>query len=170
MATRFQGPAEAGAMPTALSGNLPFLERCASLGLAAVLVALGAFGIVSAHTTTEALASARVAGTLNDDYEAARYDVAAEESLERKYRLAPSPEVRAQYARAGIALEQALSEAAALADPAERDEVAAILKTHRRYVASTHAIFNAVDARRSALVARLDRALEPIFGSVQNRV
>jgi diguanylate cyclase (GGDEF)-like protein len=170
MATRFHDP-EAGSMPTPATGNIPFLERCASLGLAALLVASGAFGIVSARATTEALASARVASTLNDDYEAARYDVAAEESLEREYRLSPSPQVRAEHARAGRSLEQALSEAAVLADPAERAEVAAILKTHRRYVASSRAMFAAVDARRPALVVRLDReGIEPIFGSVQSRV
>jgi diguanylate cyclase (GGDEF)-like protein len=157
-------------MPTPPTGNLPFLERCASLGLAAVLVASGAFGIVSARSTTEALASARLASTLNDDYETARYDVAAEESLARQYRLAPSPVVRAQDARAAMGLQQALSEAAALADPAERDEVAAILRSHQRYVKSSHAIFAAVDARRPALVARLDRAIEPTFASVQSRV
>jgi len=157
-------------MPTPPTGNLPFLERCATLGLAAVLVASGAFGIFSARTTTDALASARVARTLNDDYETARYDVAAEEALERQYRLAPSAEVRTQDVRAGTALQHTLSDAAALADSTERDEVAAILHVHQRYLAATRAIFAAVDARRPREVARLDRTIEPIFASVQSRV
>ena len=83
-------------------------SRLASAGLIVVLLALSAVAIGSSQLTARAGRQAAVADVLNDDYSAAATAVAAEESLERKYRLEPSPAVLARYASAADDLVAAL--------------------------------------------------------------
>ena len=70
--------------------------RLASLGLVALLVFLPSFALWGAFSTYRAGEAARAATVLSDAFEEARYAVGAEESLERKYRLDPSPEIHQQ--------------------------------------------------------------------------
>ena len=75
-------------------------SRLASIGL--VLDTLGAsvFAVWSSQATSRAARAASGASRLSEDYAAAASAVAAEESLERKYRLEPGPDVQARYAAA----------------------------------------------------------------------
>src|SRR4051794_41170212 len=85
--------------------------RLASFGLAAVLIVLPAFALWAAIATYQAGEAARRSSGLSDIFEQARYAVGGEESLERKYRLEPSPEVRARHRAAGVSLTTALRDA-----------------------------------------------------------
>jgi hypothetical protein len=106
--------------------------RLALAGLAAVLVLLAVFGIASALRTDHATQRAGAATRLSDAYDRARFAVGEEESLERKYRLEPSPEVRVRYDRAASDLVAALRDVAAAGAPADRQLADRLLALHAR--------------------------------------
>ena len=80
------------------------VTRLATAGLAAVLLVLTGFALSAAFSTNRAARQADRLSRLSDAYQQARFAVAAEESLERKYRLEPGPEVRQRYQQAAAAL------------------------------------------------------------------
>ena len=90
------------------------VARFASLGLVAVLVAVPSFALWAAITSFQAGAAVQQASDVNGAYRGARYAVAEEESLERKYRLEPSAEVRARHRAAAAAMVTALERASSL--------------------------------------------------------
>jgi hypothetical protein len=85
--------------------------RIAAIGLAVVLLILPAFALVAALVTYQAGIAARHASHQSDFFDDARYAVAAEESLERKYRLEPSKEVHERHHQAAAALVESLARA-----------------------------------------------------------
>lgn len=64
-------------------------DRSASAALALVVLSLTCFSLWVAAATHQAATSVKRFSALSDDYARARDAVGAEESLERKYRLAP---------------------------------------------------------------------------------
>src|SRR4051794_34320828 len=85
-----------------------FAGRLASAGLALVLLLLAAFGGWVAFTTHQVASEVRRSAALSDAWDRAQHAVTAEESLERKYRLEPGPEVLARHRAAARALDAAL--------------------------------------------------------------
>ena len=73
-----------------------------------VLPGFALWGALSAYNSGEA---ARHATALSDAFEEARYQIGAEESLERNYRLEPSPEVRQCHRDAATPMVAALERA-----------------------------------------------------------
>jgi len=82
----------------------------AGLGLVALICVVTIGSLV---TSNAAGASARAVRTA-DAYDHAAAAIAAEESLERKYRLQPDPASKAAHAAAEVALQQAMRQVAAL--------------------------------------------------------
>src|SRR5450759_5084973 len=74
-------------------------SRLASIGLVLILLGASVFAVWSSQATSRAARAASLASRLSDDYADAATAV-AEESLERKYRLEPGPDVQARYAAA----------------------------------------------------------------------
>ena len=104
--------------------------KAASLSLAAVLLILSAAALLGAMFSYRAGVATTQATMVSNDFEQARYFVGAEESLERKYRLEPGPEIRRRHWQAGTAMLAALHDVAALrADAALIEDVTA---KHRR--------------------------------------
>ena len=66
--------------------------------------------VVGGLSTNRAARQADRLSRLSDAYQQARFAVAAEESLERKYRLEPGPEVRTRYQQAAASLLAALED------------------------------------------------------------
>src|SRR5450756_3125596 len=64
-------------------------SRLASFGLVLILLGVSVFAVWSSQATSRAARAASLASRLSDDYADAATAVAAEESLERKYRLEP---------------------------------------------------------------------------------
>ena len=83
-------------------------SRIASGALVLVLLAMSMFAVWSSQATSIAASRAVAANLLSDQYEQASRAVAAEESLERKYRLEPGPEIRTRYKAEAADLVQAL--------------------------------------------------------------
>lgn len=145
--------------------------RAALGGLGAVLLVLATFGVASALWTSHATERVSVSSELSDVYQRARFAVGEEESLERKYRLEPGPEVRAKYDRAAKELEAALREIARIGTPADRALAGRLLDIHKSYLRSTHRMFAAVDARDTKRVLAIDaNQTEPRFATIEARV
>jgi hypothetical protein len=75
----------------------------------------------------------------------ARFAVAAEESLERKYRLEPGPEVRERYRQAATALVAALDVVHGRGDREDRLLAQRLEAQHARCLAAIGRMFAAVD-------------------------
>ena len=147
------------------------IGRLASLGLVVVLVVLLGFALWGAVSTYRSGKMARHETALSDAFEEARYAVGAEESLERKYRLEPSPEVRARHREAGEAMFAALKRARVLADVADITLIDAVVAKHGQYLAALNRMFDAVDAGDIARTNAIDGAeVDPVFGEIEGRV
>jgi diguanylate cyclase (GGDEF)-like protein len=147
------------------------LQRVASVGFASVLLASAIFAIGAAVITKQTLQDVSTANVLNALYQEARYEVGAEESLERKYRLEPSPEVRADHRAAERSLENAIRAVAAAGDAEDRLISVKVLKAHAGYVSATKLMFAAVDRNQPALALSLDHnKIDPVFGVVEASV
>lgn len=145
--------------------------RLAWLGLGVVLTFLTAFAIGIAVTTHAAADSVRTATALNDAYEQARYAVAGEESLERKYRLEPGPDVADRHRAAAAALVSALELIRATGAPEDASLVAHVLDLHADYLASTARLFRAVDVGDTKLELQIDTdEVDPVFDSIEGLV
>ena len=145
--------------------------RIASIGLALILILLAICAIWGAVTTRNAAARATQASQISDLYQQARFAVAEEESLERKYRLEPSPEVAARYYAAADALVKALEAAGPPENLAEHAFVVDVLAAHRVYLDATRHMFAEVDAGHADLVIAIDNnEADPAFSVIETQV
>ena len=145
--------------------------RLASLGLVVVLVALPGFALWGAAVTYQTGVAVKQATELNDLFEQARYAVGAEESLERKYRLEPGPEVRDRHAAAGTAMIETLTRAAMMSGSADRQSVADMISKHGQYLQAIGRMFAAVDANDTAAATAIDAAeVDPSFDEIEPQV
>ena len=146
--------------------------RAAAWLLALIMVILTGFALVSATAMLQAGTDARSASILSDDYQQARYWVGAEESLERKYRVEPGPDVLAMYRDAGHQLLTALAAVRRDGTASDSDLVDAVLVKQQAYVHVILAdMFPAVLAHDPARAVYYDHALaDPLFNDVESRV
>lgn len=142
----------------------------AAFGLVAVLLGLAAFGVVVSLLVHNSLASARQHQRTSQSFEAARYAVASEESLERKYRLEPGPAVRDSYNAAATAFVDALQAARISGDVRDRAQVDSALAAHRGFEAIVVNLFGAVDSGDATQVLVFDGQEDPVFNALQAQV
>ena len=136
--------------------NAHTISHLASFGLAAVLLILTGFSIGAAVITQQLATNTQLAVSLSDRYEHARYAVGAEESLERKYRLEPSPEVYALHRAAATTLVTILLTIQHDGSTQDQILIKHILSVHTLYLAATRDMFAAVDAHDPVRVERTD--------------
>jgi diguanylate cyclase (GGDEF)-like protein len=147
------------------------VTRLATAGLAAVLVVLTGFALWAASSTNRAARQADRLSRLSDAYQQARFAVAAEESLERKYRLEPGPEVRTKYQQAAASLLAALEDVHQRGDHADRVLKERLDAQHDRYLDAITRMFAAVDAGDTKRVLAIDESqVDPLFGSIEEQV
>ena len=130
--------------------------RLASIGLLSVRVALPGFALWAATATYQTGLEVRRSTKLNNTYEQARDAVAAEESLERKYRLEPGPDVRARHSAAGADMVEALRRAAKMGDQTERQLIQGVLARHEQYHEAIYRMFAAIDAHDTDAANAID--------------
>lgn len=146
-------------------------SRIASGALVLVLLAVSVFAVWSSQATSIAASRAVAANHLSDDYAQAASAVAAEESLERKYRLEPGPEIRASYDAAAAGLVVALGQVRRDGDAGDRVFVDRVLAQHRDYLAATGRMFAAVGRGDTATVLLVDGGqVDPLFVGIQKAV
>ena len=146
-------------------------SRIASGALVLVLLAVSVFAVWSSQATSIAASRAVTANALSDRYTQAVSAVAAEESLERKYRLEPGPEIRALYNAAAADLVSALGRIRRQGDAADRAFVDRVLAQHRLHLVAIGRMFAAVDRGDTATVLLIDGGqVDPFFGGIQKAV
>jgi diguanylate cyclase len=145
--------------------------QVAGVGVAVVLLAVSVFAVWSASASATAAAKAVSESHLSDDFAHAATAVAAEESLERKYRLEPDPTVRARFSTAAAALVTALEHARTDSHGSAGTLADQILTQHRTYLIAIDRMFAAID-RHDAQATKLIDANEadPSFAVIETAV
>ena len=137
------------------------------VGLLAVLCFLTGFSLMTQGRIareSKAVDTKSRAGTLYQDM---RFWVGQEESLERKYRLEPGPDVRARHANA----EQAVVADLEKLEHYDLPTANHLLGDHARYEGAIRRMFDAVDANRPRLVLQIDHDVaDPIFDDFESEV
>jgi diguanylate cyclase (GGDEF)-like protein len=143
----------------------------ASFGLASVLIVLSIFALWGEFSTNRAATAAKRVSELSNAFEQARFAVAAEESLNRKYRLQPSAEVLSRHHDAATSLLAAMERARELGEPADRVLISGVLAIHKEYLLAIDRMFAAVDAGDHTRANELDRTeVDPKFDNMEARV
>jgi len=150
------------------------IGRLATLGLIIVLLALTDFAIWTAVTTLKLSNDVGEAVTVNNLYEQAHFDLAAEESLEHEYIFEPGPDIRSQFQMAAALLVKHLKAASSneVGDPiSDQELVARVLAEQQHYLLATAQLFVAVDAGDRARVRALDQTtLDPLIERMKQQV
>ena len=116
------------------------------------------------HTSTHA-------GRLADAFNVARFDIGAEESLERKYRIEPSADVRAQHLAAKKDLDAALATVSREGDAADRKVATDVTERNATYLIATDLLFAATDQHNPTAATTIERSyVDPIFNIMQTTV
>ena len=151
-------------------GSLSLSGRFASLSMAIVLLFLASFSVGIVITSKLAAGKTEHATQLSTLYQEARYAVGAEESLERKYRLEPGPEVRTNYQNAAKTLVEKLT-AIKNFDASEAPLVNKVIGLHDSYLKSISKMFTAVDSGDTKLVLAIDSGeVDPSFSEIDQLV
>jgi diguanylate cyclase (GGDEF)-like protein/PAS domain S-box-containing protein len=145
--------------------------RLAWIGLGSVLAFLAAFAIWIAIATHAAGDAVRASALMSGAYEQARYAVAGEESLERKYRLEPDREVRTRHAASAASLVSALESVRAVGTTDDARLVSEVLRLHGAYLLAAGRLFAAVDAGEWELVLEIDTIeADPSFERIETLI
>jgi diguanylate cyclase (GGDEF)-like protein len=136
------------------------------------LVALVGVDTVGSLVTSNAAGVSALAVRIATAYHHAATAIAAEESLERKYRLQPGPVPKAAHAAAEVSLEQAVRQVAVLGGSADRNLAKVVLREHNAYVAASAQLFRSVDRHDPVAVTNaIDaRTVDPVFDVMENQV
>ena len=147
------------------------ISRFAGIGLGVVLLLLAAFAVGTTVVTERAVERATEATLLNSTYERARFGVGEEESLERKYRLEPGPDIRTKYDLAVSSVILAMREIRSSGSATDREVARRVLMEHRPYLAAIGRMFAAVDRHDTVTVLRIDGTqVDPSFGAIEKQV
>jgi diguanylate cyclase (GGDEF)-like protein len=141
-------------------------------GASAALVALIGVVTVGSLVTSNAAGRSALAVRIATAYHHAATAIAAEESLERKYRLQPGPVPKAAHAAAEVALEQAMRQVAVLGGSADRNLARVVLREHSAYITASAQLFLSVDSHNPvAITNAIDaRTVDPVFGVMEDQV
>jgi diguanylate cyclase (GGDEF)-like protein len=146
-------------------------SRLASFGLVSVLIVLLIVAVWGEFSTNHAAHMAKRFSELSNAFEQARFAVAAEESLNRKYRLEPSAQVLGRHREAATALSTALERARVVGEPTDRILIGDVLAIHKEYLLAIDRMFAAVDAGDIARANEMDRTeVDPRFDNMEARV
>jgi diguanylate cyclase len=147
------------------------LAKASSASLFAVLIGVSAFAMWSALSTRQVAERAIASNTLSDHYAGAATAVATEESLERKYRLEPGPEVRRRFDKATEDMRAAMQlvrRDGTVQDQRVADQVAEAYGPYRQAI---DRMFNAADRGDTALVLKIDNdEVDPRFEAIEGLV
>jgi diguanylate cyclase (GGDEF)-like protein len=149
-----------------------WVMRGSAACLLVALTALAAFALSAQLGVVNEAKRANAATRLATVYQDARFWVGQNESLERKYRVEPSPEVLGRLGQAGDNLIADLHQIAALdGSPRVKQMVVHLLQVHKEYEQVTRRMFAAVRTRNTPLVKYMDsHVTDPIFAVVQTDV
>jgi diguanylate cyclase len=146
-------------------------SRLAGAALVVVLLGVSTFAMWSSLATSAAVTDAVAANAVSDAFAQAANAVTGEESLERKYRLEPGPEVRARFDNTAAALVTALDLVRTTGSADDRVVVEGVLSQHRGYLDAIDLLFAAVDRGDAALSLKIDNeTVDPVFAAMETAV
>lgn len=165
-------PAHGGDSLRALRANGEMRQarrsRWAIAGIVLVLLSMSVFAIWSSQVTANAAARTARASLVSHEFGEAASAIAAEESLERKYRLEPSADNLAEYNDTSNGAIDALKRAGADGTSVQKDLVDHVLLLHQGYRASVHRMFRAVDDGDPDEVLRIDsEEVDPALAQIE---
>jgi diguanylate cyclase len=144
------------------------LAKVSTIGLAVVLVGISAFALWSSVSTRQSSERAIASSQLSDHYASAAAAVSAQESLERKYRLEPGPEVRSKFERVSAELLGAMTLVRRDGTPQDREIADKVSLAYGPYLQAVGRLFNAVDMGDAPQVMRLDHdEVDPRFELIE---
>jgi diguanylate cyclase len=147
------------------------VSRAATFGLAAVLALLAGFALSSVLVSNRRANDVAQSVRLNNAYRDARLEVTSAESLERKYRLEPSPEVRGKYDTAVASLKSSLEDILAAGDSVGAQPARQAMAGFDVYRQAINRMFAAVDAQQTDVVLQIDgNEVDPTFGEIDKLV
>ena len=142
--------------------------RWAPVGLGVVLLLLAGFAVWAAGFTGRAADAAARANETSAAFDDARFAVSEQESLERKYRLEPSPEVLERHLAAGLEMVDALGRARETGTAREQVVVHGLLVEHAAYLRAVRRLFAAEYAGRPGLAEIIDeREADPSLSTIE---
>ena len=146
-------------------------HRLAVMGLLTVLVVAPGLAVWAAFATFLTGSQLQDAMEVSRVAERARYAIGAEQSLQRLYRLAPAPEVRAAHENAGATLIEALERVRAVGEPEDAPLIDTILARHEAYYGATDHMFAAMDRSDQEAAASIDAfEVDPAFAPLNDEV
>jgi diguanylate cyclase (GGDEF)-like protein len=155
--------------PTKLAASR---NRRALAGASVALLALIAVITVGALVTRGSAATSATGVRMANAYQNAASAVAAEESLERKYRLQPDPTVLAGHTAAEESLQRAMGQVAGLGDGADRRLAVVVLNEDRAYASASARLFASVDRHDPVAVTNAidTTSVDPVFGVMETQI
>lgn len=140
-----------------------------SFGIAAFILGAAA---ISGFGYTVVLAKRVASGVTHADYYiSAKEAVAEEESLERKYRLEPSKEVRDKYNAASSLLQRSLIQIALSGESTDKQLSEEVMLDHTFYLHASSRMFDAVDSKNWKLAQKIDAdEIDPFAEKIITRV
>ncbi|MGZ4761183.1 MAG: putative bifunctional diguanylate cyclase/phosphodiesterase [Ilumatobacteraceae bacterium] len=133
-----------------------------------VLIGVSGFVLWASLHTAQVTRHVVAANKLSADFNAAARAVAEEESLERKYRLEPSPETLSNYDTAAASLVEALNQVRADGDSADSSQANEVLVAHQPYLVAIKRMFAAVDRGDTVAVLAIDgQEVDPKFAAIE---
>jgi len=147
------------------------ISRVSTFGLLGVLLSLTSFAIWTSVSTSRLSDDATICLLLSNNYAAAATAVAAEESLERKFRLEPSPQVRQRYDKAADNLVKALQEVSKTGTAEDHDLVDEVLAKHELYLQAIKKMFLAVTSGDIDQATKIDSdEVDPRFEAIESLI
>jgi diguanylate cyclase (GGDEF)-like protein len=142
------------------------------LAVAATFLLLIAVVIIGSTVIDRGSIGTQRSVALNSAYQHAASGVAAEESLERKYRLEPGPTPLAAHQAADRQVDESLARVARLGGSGDRRLATRVSAQHERYVHAAGVLFAAVNRRASeATVIAIDHVqVDPVFTAIQTAI
>jgi diguanylate cyclase (GGDEF)-like protein len=158
-------------LPDGSAANRWVARGCVG-GLLAVLCFLAGFSLVTENDLARRASGAQRATRLSQLYSDGRFWVGQEESLERKYRLEPSPAVLQLHTDAETNLTRDLHTIGGIDHSADIQRlVARLAREQALYAHASEEMFDAVEQHNTPLVIRYDHHIvDPIFGVVEAAV
>jgi diguanylate cyclase (GGDEF)-like protein/PAS domain S-box-containing protein len=142
-----------------------------TFGLAGVLILMPALAFWGAWINYDAGMASKRSNAVSDAFEQARYSVGSVESLERKYRLEPSEEVREKHAHEAAAVVAWLQKARDLDPHGSSALVDDVVVLQGTYMSAVTRMFAAVDAKDVEKAEAIDKAEgDPSFLAIERQV
>ncbi|THF87674.1 EAL domain-containing protein [Deinococcus sp. KSM4-11] len=165
-------PQRGSAVDAALPSPQTKGRRVIPVALAVTFLAMALFAVLTALQSSTLTHAVSRSVRQSDLYQKARYWVGTEESLERKYRLEPGPDILAQHAKAGRTVLMVIRAAVTNSSPDERQGLDRLVSLHGQYVNAVHsALFPAVRTHDAVHVNNIDRIMvDPVFTQLETQL